>query len=80
MAEYPDVYADGFSISAGQFGVTLTLSVSDPTGEPGPHEEPSHPVARIRMSMALAEELTKMIGLTVSQSKSGQPSSQTTKH
>jgi len=80
VAEYPDVYADGFSISAGQFGVTLTLSVSDPTGEPGPHEEPSHPVARIRMSMALAEELTKMIGLTVSQSKSGQPSSQTTKH
>jgi hypothetical protein len=80
MTEYADVYADGFSISAGEFGVTVTLTVSDPTGEPGPHEEPNHPVARIRMSMALAEELTKMMSLTISQSRSGQPSSQGTTH
>ena len=35
MADFPDIYADGFSVSAGRFGVTLTLTRSEPTGEPG---------------------------------------------
>jgi hypothetical protein len=57
MDDHPDIYADGFSISAGQFGVTLTLRRSEPTGEPGHHEEPSEIVARIRMSQNLAKAI-----------------------
>ncbi len=57
MADYPDIYADGFSVTAGPFGVTLTLVRSQPTGEPGPHQEPSEIVARIRLSPALARKI-----------------------
>jgi hypothetical protein len=65
MADHPDVYADGFSITAGPFGVTLTLTKTEPTGEPGPHEEPSVIVARVRCSQALgaamADALAQML-------------------
>jgi len=78
MADYPDLYSDGFSISAGPMGVTLTFLLSDPSGEPGPHQDQTHPVARLRMSPALADELVRIVGTTMAQAKSGQPSSQTT--
>lgn len=58
MADYPDIYADGFSVTVGPFGVTLTLVRSQPTGEPGPHQEPAEIVARIRLSPALAKTIS----------------------
>lgn len=58
MADYPDIYADGFSLTAGPFGVTMTLNRSMPTGEPGPHQEPVEIVARIRLSVALAKAIS----------------------
>ena len=61
MADYPDVYADGFSLSAGPYGVTLTLQRSEPTGEPGPHEEPTVIVARIRMTPNLATAIAASV-------------------
>lgn len=82
MADYPDIYADGFSITAGPAGVTLTMTVSDPGTEPGQHDVPAHPVARLRMSPALAEDLAKILSQTLAQAKTGlaQHGSQTIKH
>lgn len=54
MPEYPDIYADGVSISASAYGFTLTFSLSEPTGSPGTEASPTRPVARIRMSATLA--------------------------
>ena len=65
MSDYPDLYADGFSLTAGPFGVTLTLQRSDPTGEAGPHQDPNVVVGRIRisreLSKVLAEQLQQML-------------------
>jgi hypothetical protein len=58
MADYPDVYADGFSLSAGPFGVTVTFTPSLPSDESGPHEEPTEPILRSRLSVALAKAIS----------------------
>lgn len=65
MADYPDIYADGFGISAGPFGVTITLNRSEPTGEPGPHIEPNVIVARIRVNQALAKAIADTLNQVV---------------
>jgi len=57
MADYPDIYADGFSVTAGPFGVTLTLQRSEPMLVAGAHEDPSAIVGRIRMSPNLAKAI-----------------------
>ncbi len=57
MSDFPDVYADGYAISAGPYGVTLTLHRSEPTGEPGPHAEPTQIVARLRFNHALGKAI-----------------------
>lgn len=65
MFDYPDLYADGFSLTAGPFGVTVTLHRSDPTGEAGPHQDPNVVVGRVRFSRelarVLADQLTQML-------------------
>ena len=65
MSDYPDLYADGFSLTAGPFGVTVTLQRSDPTGEAGPHQDPNVVVGRIRisreLSKVLADQLQQML-------------------
>jgi hypothetical protein len=80
MSDYPDIYADGFSLSAGSFGVTLTFSLSQPNGDPGPHEEPTQPVVRVRfgreLAKTLAEHLNKMLAAAMQQPQQ----SGTTKH
>lgn len=80
MADYPDVFADGFSIAANPLGVTLTLTRSDPTGEPGVHEEPNSIVARVRLSPGMAAQLGG--ALTQASTATVQVSAQaeTTKH
>lgn len=69
MTDFPDVFTDGFSMTAGPFGVTLTLHRSDPTGEPGPHQDPTVTVGRIRLSRelakVLADQLTQMLAASV---------------
>lgn len=62
MADYPDIYADGFSLTAGPFGVTLTLTRTEPTTEPGPHQETGEIVGRVRLSPALARAIVEGFG------------------
>jgi hypothetical protein len=72
MPDYPDIYADGFSVTAGDYGVTITLRRSQPAGEPGPHQDPSDVVARIRLAPNTAKaiaEATMQILRTVAESK-----------
>ncbi len=54
MPDYPDIYADGVSTSASAYGLTLTFTLSEPTGSPGTEASPTRPVARIRMGATLA--------------------------
>jgi hypothetical protein len=76
MADYPDVYADGFSLSGGVYGLTLTFTLSQPTGEPGAHEEPTSPVVRVRLGRELARTLMDTLGQMLA--ASGQPQTSST--
>ena len=82
MADYPDVYADGFSISGGPFGITVTLLRSEPTGQPGAHEEPTVIVARVRLNPALAQAIATALSQTLANipALSQQTVQGTTKH
>ena len=62
MADIPDFFADGFSITIGPFGVTVTFQLTQPTLEPGPHVDPGVIVARARMTPALATALAQALG------------------
>jgi hypothetical protein len=61
VSDHPDVYTDGFGIAGGPFGLTFTFTLSQPTGAPGPHEDPTLPVVRLRMSRDLARTLVDML-------------------
>lgn len=79
MADHPDIYADGFSVTAGPFGVTLTLRRSEPTGKPGQHEDPSVIVARIRLAHNTAKAIAAaMIQIVEAASKQPQQDTKTT--
>lgn len=75
MNDYPDLYADGFSLTAGPFGVTLTLHRSSPTGEAGPHQDPNELVGRLRFSRELAAVLADQITQMLAASLQSQASS-----
>ena len=67
MHEYPDVYADGYSLSFGPYGCTLTLLRSEPPLDaPGGHV-PSEVVARVRLSAPLARAIADALSQAVSQ-------------
>ncbi len=81
MADFPDLYADGYAISAGPYGVTLTLHRSEPTGEPGPHAEPTQIVARLRFNHALGKAIADALLQTMAASAQAlPPASQGIKH
>lgn len=82
MADYPDIYADGFSVTAGRYGVTVTLTRSEPTGEPGPHEDPREVVGRIRLSPTLAKAVADALGkgVAAASQRGAQPTSKSTTH
>ena len=61
MTDVSDMYADGFSLTAGPFGVTLTLTRSEPTGEAGQHQDPNAVVGRVRFSRELARVLADQV-------------------
>jgi hypothetical protein len=55
--DYPDFFADGFSLTAGPFGTVLTLTQTQPTGEPGNHQDPTEIVGRVRLTPPLAKAI-----------------------
>jgi hypothetical protein len=67
MAEYPDFFADGFSLTVGPFGVVITFQLSQPTLEPGPHVDEGIVIGRARMTPALAKALAQGLNDAVSQ-------------
>lgn len=73
MADYPDIYTDGFAISVSPFGVTLTFQLSQPSLEPGPHVDAGEIVARVRLSPALAQALSQGLNDAISQQANVQP-------
>lgn len=73
MADYPDLYTDGFAISVSPFGVTLTFQLSQPSLEPGPHVDAGEIVARVRLSPALAQALAQGLNDAISQQANVQP-------
>jgi hypothetical protein len=59
MPDFPDIFADGMQIAAGPFSISVSLLLSDPTGETGTQVTvPSHIVARIRLSRDLARVMS----------------------
>jgi hypothetical protein len=71
MADYPDLYVDGFVIAAGPNNVVITFMLTDPpiSGEPG--TVPKKPMVRIRMQEASAGELAEALTNVVAQLKAG---------
>ena len=61
MPEYPDIYADGLGIAAGPYGMTLTFQLTQPSGVLGVEEATTIPVARIRVSLALASFMVEAL-------------------
>lgn len=80
MSDYPDIYADGFSVTAGRFGVTLTLLRSEPTGEPGAHDDPREIVGRVRLSPNLAQAIADALGKTLVAASQGAKQGSTATH
>jgi hypothetical protein len=80
MTDYPDIYADGFSLTTGRFGVTLTLLRSDPSGEPGVHDDARHIVGRIRLSPNLAKAIAETMGKSLVAASQGAPTEKSTTH
>jgi len=80
MADYPDIYADGFSLTASPFGITLTLTRTEPTLEPGPHQEAGEIVGRVRMSQALTKAIVDGFGQIAAASAQMQTVTTETKH
>ena len=80
MADHPDFFADGYAITVGPFGITLTFQLSQPSLEPGAHIDPSVIVARARMSPPLAKALAQGLAESVVQQANLQQSDPTVKH
>ena len=80
MVDYPDFFADGFSLTVGPFGVVITFQLSQPTLEPGPHVDAGIVIARARMTPALAKALAQGLNDSVAQQGNVQPSDGTVRH
>jgi len=71
MHEYPDIYADGYSMNFGPFGGTVTLLRSEPPLDPGSSHMPSEVVARVRLSAPLATAISEALARAVAASMAG---------
>jgi hypothetical protein len=80
MADFPDVYAEGFSVTVGPFGCIVTFSHILPTGEPGPHQDPSEPIARIRFSPIVAKGLADTLHSVIATAEQGGQGTKTISH
>lgn len=64
--DFPDVYADGVTVAAGAYSVTLSFLLSDPfEGKPPAGVVPGRIVGRVRMSPELAKALMESIRSSV---------------
>lgn len=79
MPDFPDVYADGAVISASAYGITVTLTVSEPTGKPGMEASPSRTVARIRMSSPLAAFVAETLRQAIANQPKASPQESSSK-
>lgn len=59
MAEpdFPDIYSDSVAVSVGNFGVAITLYLSDPVADEAFRET----VGRVRMSVDLARAMNDLL-------------------
>jgi hypothetical protein len=80
MADFPDVYAETLSITAGPFGCILTFSHILPTGDPGPHADPNEMVARVRLSPAVAKALIEGLQAMMAAAEQGAQGTKTISH
>lgn len=56
MSNVPDYYGDNLQVNCGIYGVTITISNSDPSNL----QSPPTPVVRIRLSLELFKVLAMM--------------------
>ena len=69
MADHPDVYADGLTITINPAGVALTFTRTDPA-VPGVSEEVTLEVAcRVRMSRPTAEGVRELLVRALTESE-----------
>ncbi len=65
MADVPDIFGDGFSLTVGPFGVIVTVTrVVPPASGAGVTAHgplPTEPVGRFRLSHGMAQELASRI-------------------
>jgi hypothetical protein len=80
MGDFSDIYADGYSVSIGPFGVTVTLQRSDPAMEAGGVSDRNEVVGRVRMSSTLAKALAQGLNDALAHQPNIQQASATTKH
>lgn len=80
MTDYPDFFADGFSLTVGPFGVVITFQLSQPTLEPGPHVDAGIVIGRARMTPALAKALAQGLNDAVAQQANVQTSETSVRH
>jgi hypothetical protein len=59
--EFPDIFADGVTVSSGTYGMAFTFLLSDPFAPPAAGSLPGRIVARVRVSAELAEALADNI-------------------
>ncbi len=76
MAEYPDIYVDGFAIGVGPFGVTVTFQRSDPPVSTGVSDK-NDIVGRVRMSPAFAKAFAQALNDSLAQQGNIHPESPT---
>lgn len=65
--EFPDIFADGVTVSTGPYGVTFTFYLSDPLKPPAAGSLPGRIVARVRVGTKLAEDFADYIKQGLSQ-------------
>jgi hypothetical protein len=78
MADVPDIFADGFSVTVGPGGCTLTLRRTEPSGEPGTHQDPGEIVGRVRMSPFIMQALAQALAQAVAARPEGPSETGTT--
>lgn len=78
MNDIQDIYGDGFTLGASEFGVTLILTLTMPSMKPGPQALTAVPVVRIRMSRELGKTLVEH--LTKALASPAQAQTTTVKH
>lgn len=78
MGDFPDIYADGFSLTCSPNGCVLTLMATQPTGEPPPHDNPI--VGRVRFGPVITKALTDALNQAVTAAAQGVQETKTIKH